>query len=537
MPRSSQTVEVSLVGRLVQINFALWHFIVWLALTRLGLIRPRISPALRFSATLDGLGTTFVKLGQGLAAHRELLSDDYVNALEKLQDQVTPFSSELAIAELEVSLGKTVEEVFSFFDSKPLAAGSVAQVHRAIFRDGREVIVKIRRPGLVRQIRSDVRILRWVIRFVIIVIPSLKKFSPLELIDELARNLSQELQFRHESANIIRFCQIFQNSQSIYIPRVFEQYTTDWVLVQEFSHGHRIDDPVLVDDGPRLANVMVDAFVYQFFVAGSFHGDPHPGNLFVMTDGKICLHDFGLIGFLDRSTRISLASFMQAFAQQDADWLLDASLDLGLLAGSMQRQKFKAELDRLTQEYARKPLKDWSFGEALLSIARMGSGGNLRLPHHLLVLMRTIFLLESLIRHLDPHFNLLEGLFEKAGKSIKSTVQPDEAELMARIKYESLVSMSEFPRVLAKVIHRARSDGLTFTFHHEGLHELTSELRRASSRVGLSLLALGLYIAASLLMQHSAGPRLLGVPLLALVGYVLAFFITLRLLFSFTNLP
>ncbi len=521
-----------ILRRLFQINFALWGYLAWWGSAQARLIRPGIAPPQRFATTLEKLGTTFVKLGQGLSLHSELLPDEYITALQKLQDHVGPFSAELAKAEIEKSLGRPLAEIFSEFDPQPLAAGSIAQVHRAALKDGRTVIVKVRRPGIKRQIDEDLRILRWFAKSVLLILPRFRRLAPLELLDELSRNLHKEITFRQEAANIARFVEVFRNSATVYIPAALQDWSSDWVLVQEMSMGRRIDDPDFLEDGPRLAHNLVDAYVHQFFIAGVFHGDPHPGNLFVLSDGRICFHDFGLIGFLDQATRTNLIAFMQAFVQQDGDWLLDACLDLGILDGKLDRTTFRSGLEELIQDYSSVPLRDWSFGAAFMRIARMGKGQNIRIPRHLLVLMRAVFLMESTIRKLDPEFNLLEGLFIKSGNTLKVVAQPNFVDLVARIQYESLVSLKGLPHVLSRWMRRIRSDDGALSFHHSGLDEIQHEVKRASSRISLALITLGLYVAASLLMQHSIGPRLAGMPILAAIGYGLALWLTFRVVRS-----
>jgi ubiquinone biosynthesis protein len=281
---------------------------------------------------LESLGTTFVKLGQGLSLHREFLPDDYVQELQRLQDHVEPFDAALARAEVERSFGP-IAQVFASFEEQPFAAGSIAQVHHAAMRDGRQVVVKIRRPGIRRTIEEDTRILRWFIRSVLWLLPSARRVRPYDLVDELARNLAREIDFRQEAMNNRRFGEIFRGSPDITVPGVIDDLYTEWVMVQEMVHGRRIDDPALADQGPRLARALVEAYLWMFFHEGVFHADPHPGNLIVCDGGRICLHDFGLVGFLDRGTRLNLVAFMLAFSQQDADWVLDAFLDLGVLAG------------------------------------------------------------------------------------------------------------------------------------------------------------------------------------------------------------
>ena len=377
---------MSTLIRFVQIGIAVYGYLLWWALVRLGLWRSRLTPAEEFSRTLQRLGTPFVKLGQGLSMHRELLPDDYVAALTSLQDHVVPFQGELAVQEVETALGGKLGELFSEFSVTPMAAASVAQVHIARLHDGRQVIVKVRRPGIKHQIEQDLFILGLLVRVLLLVAPSVRRFDPLGLVHEVLGNLRKEIDFRQEARNVRRFCEIFSVSQTIYVPAVIDGPVAESVLVQVMSHGMRVDDPRLGEQGPVLARNFVDAYLHQFFVVGVFHGDPHPGNLFVMEDGRLCFHDFGLIGFLDRETRQNLAALMQAFVHQDADWLLDSYLDLGVLAGDIDREEFRRGLEELIQDYARLPLKEWSFAEALLRISRMGRGQNIRVPANLLIL-------------------------------------------------------------------------------------------------------------------------------------------------------
>lgn len=521
---------MDVVARLIRINTALWGYLLWWGGVRGGLLRPKSHPAQRLTTVLERLGTTFVKLGQGLSLHRELLPDDYVAALARLHDRVEPFAVEQARAEVERTFECSLDTLFSEFEAVPLAAGSVAQVHRARLRDGQAVIVKVRRPGIRRQVAEDIRILRWFVTSVQWLVPGLRRLKPLEMIDELARNLHQELDFRREADHIACFAEMFRESATIFVPGVIGRLYGERVIVQEMSPGTHIDDASLHGRGSALAQQLVDAYVHQFFVAGVFHGDPHPGNLFVLADGRICLHDFGLVGYLDRSTRLNLIAFMLAFVHRDGSWLLDAYLDLGMVAGPLDRPAFHAGMEEMIREYARKPLKDWSFGEVFLHVARLGQGRNVRLPHQLQVLLRAIFLMESTVRRLDPDFNLMEGLFAKAGALVEAEADAGEAAgALARLRYEGLVSLRQLPADMGRLLHHLRAEGVHLSIDHRGLDALRGELDRGSGRIALALVSLGLYVAASLLMQHGQGPLWGEMPVLAILGYVAAVGLTWRL--------
>lgn len=496
-----QRDAMNLWNRLFRINLALWGYLVWWSLVRLRLRRPRVSPPERLAQVLEGLGTTFVKLGQGLSLHRELLPDAYVQQLQRLQYQVQTFDPALARQEVERSFGP-LEQVFAGYESEPFAAGSIAQVHRALMLDGREVVVKVRRPGIRRMVEQDVRILRWFLRSMLWIVPGLKRVRPYELVDELARNLQREIDLRQEAVNNERFSEMFRDDPDVMVPAVIDGLYTEWAMVQEMMHGQRIDSPALAADGPRLAHVLVEAYLRQFFREGVFHGDPHPGNLFVSPQGRLCLHDFGLVGFLDRATRLNLVAFMLAFAQQDAEWLLEAFLDLGMLAGAIDRDELRHGLEGIIQDYARKPLRDWSFGEAFLRVTRIGSGQNIRVPHHLLVLMRAIFLMESTVRRLDPAFNLLEGLFARAGAVLRETEAAAPKPPVDRLKFEALLLARQAPQALARLAHELR--GLAWPGGLRGLlPPAPPRDLQVSRRLACAICAAGLFLASAWLRVGS----------------------------------
>jgi ubiquinone biosynthesis protein len=483
--------------------------------------------------TLDRLGTSFIKLGQALSLRQELLPPDYTAELQDLQDNVSTFSSDLAIKEIEQSFGAPINKLFSQFEHRPIAAASIAQVHSAVLFDGREVIVKVRRPDIKKQILWDIQILRMVIPLITLFLPRLRKYHPTKIVSELETNLLKELDFRLESRNIRRFAFAFKDSETVYVPSIIDELCAERVLTQIRSYGLRVDDPAIGGRGVKLSQIITDAYVQQFFVMGLFHGDPHPGNLFITDDDRVCFHDFGLVGYLDHDTRRNLAAFMQAFIDHDAEWITDACLDLGILAGEIDRSNFLHSLEELVEEYAHLPLKDYSLAEVFMRISRMGRDTNISIPHNLLVFFRALSLLESAIRSLDKEFNLEEGLMQHVETLLKtgSAKELTEAKI-ARLKYEIALAVQDIPLALGTTLRRMRNEGPDWPFPRKDISELKRNINKGTNRLVLSLVTLGLYVASSLLMQHSIGPRLWNVPVLAVIGYALALWFTLRLVLA-----
>jgi ubiquinone biosynthesis protein len=304
-------------------------------------------------------------------------------------------------------------------------------------------------------------------------------------------------------------------------------------MVQAFSHGVRIDDPRMRSQGPRLARALIDLYLHQFFVMGLFHGDPHPGNVFVLDDGRICLHDFGVVGQLSLPMRQRLAGFILALANQDEQWLLDCARDLGVLGRSVDQSLARESIGAILAEYAGKPLSEWSLGDVLVRIMRIGSGAGLALPTNLAILARTAALIEQVLRKLDRNLTVVDALAHASPELLKRlfVFRPDQGSVL-RLKSEAAATVQQLPAMLAQWLHRAQHDGagLPISLRIDTLHTAGRRAGRSIDRLALALVALGLYIAGSLLMQHSLGPRIFGeLPLLAAIGYALALWFTVRI--------
>ena len=521
------------IFRLFKISYIIMGYIAWYTLVHFHYVRSSINPAAKLCNTLERLGTSFIKLGQALSLRQELLPPDYIAALQNLQDNVSTFSSDFAIKEIEQSFGAPINKLFSQFEHQPIAAASIAQVHCAVLFDGLEVIVKVRRPDIKKQIIWDIQILRMVIPLITLFLPRFRKYHPAKIVSELETNLLKELDFRLESRNIRRFAFAFKDSENVYVPPVIDELCAERVLTQIRSYGLRVDDPAIGGRGVKLAQIITDAYVQQFFVMGLFHGDPHPGNLFVTDDDRICFHDFGLVGYLDHDTRRNLAAFMQAFIDHDAEWMTDACLDLGILGGEIDRRNFLRSLEELVEEYAHLPLKDYSLAEVIMRIARMGRDSDISIPNNLLIFSRTLSLLESVIRDLDKEFNLEERLLQHAETLLKTgSIKGLSEAKIARLKYEIALAVQDLPLALGSTLRRMRNEGPDWPIPRKEIADLKRNINRGTNRLVLSLVTLGLYIASSLLMQHSIGPRVGNVPVLAVIGYALALWFTLRLVFA-----
>ncbi len=491
----------------------------------------RLPPLLR--TKVERLGTTFIKLAQGLSLRWDLLPKPYREALAQLQSRVAPFPGDQAVAAIESAFGQPVEKLFAKFDRTPMAAASVAQIHRAVLPDGRDVVVKVRRPGIVDQVRRDLRLLRRVISATAWIFPALRRQQPMALIDELGEQLLGEMDLRHEAQNVRRLAAALREQGALYVPGVIDPFASAGVMVQEFAPGRPLAEQFGTPAGETRATALLDAYLHQIFVVGAFHADPHLGNLFARKDGRLCLHDFGLIGTLDALSRQALGRMLEALIYRDADSALASAIDLGFVAGAFDRRALQRGIDTILSELQGQPLAEWSIAETLWRIAQLGAGEHFRIPRHLLVLLRALFLLESTLRALNPRFDLVHELVARRELLQTALAAPSVGGAGERPKGQlALRSMRSVPRLLAHWLEQAQADdGLPpISIHHRGLERLESRVERAGNRIALALLALGLYLGGAVLMLHSAGPRLFDVPVAAVVAFGFAFTLSWKLL-------
>lgn len=518
--------------RSVQIALALAGFAwAWLRLHR----KAAHTLPMRLRSTLERLGTTFIKLGQGLSLRRDVLPPGYLEELERLQSRVPPFDPDLAVAAIEAAFGKPIGILFVAFERTPFAAASVAQLHRARLPDGSEVAVKVRRPGIVAQVKADLRLLRRLVWAMQLLLPRLRRQRPLELIDALGVQLLAEIDLEHEARNVRRLWPAIAADPRLTMPKIIEPYASAEVLVQEFSHGSPISAAFGSARGAVVAGQLLDAYLHQLFDVGVFHGDPHPGNLFLMPDGRLCFHDFGSIGYLDPAARRALAQMVESVSYADAEGALGAALALGFLHAAIDRREYIRSISEILDELSSLPLSRWSLAETIWRIARLGGAGNFWLPRHLLVLVRTLFLAENTIRALDPEFDLLAALGQRREAVAAAFAHASRAGSKRPPGVRLARTVDALPGIAADLLRQAQNeDGrLGLSVHHRGLEELEMHLGRTGNRLSLALVTLGLYIAGSLLMLHSAGPRVWGdVPVFALAAYAIALLLSLRLVWA-----
>ena len=395
----SMVFDLEPSGRLVKLANALQF---WRDLSR-----PR---AERLRLALENLGPIFVKFGQVLSTRRDLLPADIADELARLQDRVPPFSSELALKEIEKAYGKPVAEVFTEFDPVPVASASIAQVHFARLPDGRDVAVKILRPNMRGVIEHDLALMDAAALLLEKVWADGKRLKPREVVAEFAKYLRDELDLMREAANCSQLRRNFEGSELLIVPEVYWDWCTSTVMVMERMHGTPISriDALRAQgiDLEKLSMAGVEIFFTQVFRDGFFHADMHPGNIFVHADGRYIALDFGIVGTLTDSDKNYLAQNFLAFFRRDYKRVAEAHIESGWAPADTRVDEFEAAIRAVCEPIFDRPLKDISFGKVLLRLFQTSRRFHVEIQPQLVMLQKTLLNIEGLGRQLDPDLDL-----------------------------------------------------------------------------------------------------------------------------------
>lgn len=368
--------------------------------------------------TFEELGLTFLKFGQVLAMRRDLLPDAYIDELEQLQDQLPALGIDAVRAKVELELGAPLTELFSSFCETPLGSATIAQVHEATLQDGRHVAVKVQRPDLEAMITTDVAALTYLVALGEGLFPRLRALDLPVLVSEFANSLNRETDFSHEARSIVLFRAALSDIPDLWIPAVVEECSNGNVLTMEFSAGERVD--LYARSHPeamsRLINTLVRLMLQTIFEEGLFHADPHPGNVFVLPDGRLSLLDFGMTGELDEPMRDSLTLLLEAVVKGDARAATEAYLEMTAGSEKVNNAALLLDIKAVLYEIHRSDLADVSIGNAFDSLLRAGSRHGVHNPGEFFLLTRAFVILESMICQLDPDHNYMGSFREQISR-------------------------------------------------------------------------------------------------------------------------
>ncbi|HHW21201.1 ABC1 kinase family protein [Thermodesulfovibrio thiophilus] len=500
---------------------------------------PTVAERLRIA--FEELGPTFIKLGQLLSSRPDLVSMSYAKEFKKLQDRVPTFPIEQVYQTIEEELGMPVAKIFQDFNPEPIGSASIAQVHNAILMNGTKVIVKVRRPGIEEQIMLDLNILQSLAKLIEKYVPESKLFDPVGIVDEFAKSITKELDFRREARNALIFRENFKDYKKVYIPYVFKEFTTKKILVMEKVEGVRIDDINSIKekglDIEGILNIVIDMYFKQIFDHGFFHGDPHPGNILVTDDARVALVDFGITGKIDEEFKESYANIAIAIINQNIDKLITEYLKLGIIPDDIDREKLEKELkddieDILYPIYAYR-IEEIQISELIESIMKVALKHRLRFLPELLLIDKVLIMLEGLTKELCPDKSIIELIKPYAREIISKRIHPDfYLNKTFKIIRELRDAVENIPFQIKKLLKKAVKDEITVRMYHVNLPEFIKDIDRASNKISFSLIVSAMILSSSIMHASQVKPLIYGVSLFGLIIGVVAFFLGLWLLIS-----
>ncbi|MDI4632833.1 ubiquinone biosynthesis protein UbiB [Pelomonas sp. V22] len=486
----------------------------------------RLPPPVQVRLAMEELGPTFVKLGQILAGRADLFGPDWIAEFEKLHSHVPAVPLDQLAEQLREDLGGEPGTVFAQFDPEPLAAASIAQVHRARLQDGTEVVVKIRRPGIVERIEADLRLLERLAGIAERQLPVLKPYRPQRLVREFGRSLRRELDLAAECRHAERIATNLATLPDIVVPKVHWQHTGLRLNVQDFVAGipgGQLDQltPEAGFDRQLLARRGAHAVLKMIVEDGFFHADPHPGNVFYLAGNRIAFIDFGMVGRLSSQRREDLLQLLLGLVERRPLAVADVLLDWTGDEGGLHLDGLEAEIESFVDQYHGVPLARLNLGQMLADVTAILREHHLALPADLALLIKAFISLEGMGRGLDPGFHMAAEAMPLLRKIVRARYQPKA--LAARgwqTLRRTLSTLEQLPHDLSRLLRNARRGRVHVGLELQHLKRVGDQIDRAANRLALALVLAALIIGSSIVMTVSGGPTLLGLPLFGLLGFV-----------------
>ena len=497
-----------------------------------------MAPPERVRCALQDLGPTFVKLGQVMATRVDLLTPEWTTELGKLQNAVPALPFAQVRPQLVEDLGADPEAVFERLEETPLAAASLAQTHRAWLADGSAVVLKVRRPGIRDTVEADLRLMARLAEIVEERAPDLRRYHPAEVVQQFSASLRRELDFAAEGRNAERIAANFAGHDEVVVPRVYWEWTSERLNVQECLQGIAGTDLAAVDaaglDRAQLAATGADIVLKMVLEDGFFHADPHPGNIFYLPDGRIGVIDFGMVGRVSEQRRFQIVQLLHGLVERESAPVADVLMEWGEGGGEVDEARLQADVGAFVDQYRGVPLKDLHMGLMLTDVTTILRDNGLSLPPDLALMIKAFLTLEGMGRQLDPDFDMAGAARPFLQRVVLQRYSPRT--LLKRGRRTALDAMElvgDLPRELRRLLRTARRGRLHLQVEVTSLKAFGEQVDRAANRLTMGVITAALVVGSSIVM-NSAGGGVSSRWLLALgvLGFVGAGLIGLWILLS-----
>jgi len=491
----------------------------------------------RLVKAFEELGPTFIKLGQLISTRPDLLPPDYLKAFAKLQDDVPRLSFEQVERVIGTEVCKLPDDISAEFDREPVAAASLAQVHRARLKTGEQVAVKVQRPGVDGVVEGDLAILASVARFIERHQPELAVYDPVGLVAELARSLRLELDFVHEGQNAEICRRSFAEDSTVVVPRVYWDHTTHRLLVLEFLSGLKATDPEALAragiDRGELARTGTGAYMKMVFEYGFFQPDPHPGNVIVMPDGRVGIVDFGMFSRIDDEVRDMLVDMLIAAYRRDGARLTRLVLRAGAKAAPVDESALRVDIQDLLDRYYGASLREMSLGRVMRELLAVSRRHRITVPAGLSMLMRGIATVEGLGLLIDPDFNFIEEMKPSLLRLARRRAGPlGWLKDLRRHESDFESFARDLPSDLRQISEWLKKGEVKLQIDHEELRQIVRNLSRSNNQLAAAIVLAAIIIGASLLVVAAPTALKSLVPAIGVAAFVAAAAIGVYLLLA-----
>ena len=484
----------------------------------------RLRPPARVRRVLEDLGPTFVKLGQVLATRVDLFGPEWLEEFAQLQDHAPAVEWELIEAQLTEDLGVPPDQVFAEVDHEPLAAASLAQVHRARLRDGTEVVLKVRRPDIRPKVEADLRLLQRLAEVIESEAPDFAHYRPKMLVHQFGQALRRELDFAGEARNAERISSDLGEDAVIVVPQIYWDYTSERLNVQSYVEGISGRDMDELDrsglDRRLIARRGARAMLDMMLEHGFFHADPHPGNVKYLSDNRIAMLDFGMVGRLSEQRRREVAELLQGLVSQDVEsvtstlvgWTDDIGLDV---------DRLQDDVAEFIDHYHGVSLQQLDIRAMISELTGILRTHSLVLPGDLVLMLKAMLTLEGLGRALDPEFDMASEAEPVLRQVLWKYYSPENlARRLQKSVFGSIRALTNLPEDLSRLLRSARRGRLELHIDVKSLQEVSSRLDRAASRLTLGIVTSALIIGSAIVLNVDREPAVFGLPALGLAGFV-----------------
>lgn len=472
----------------------------------------------RLRAAFEALGPTFVKFGQILATRTDLLEQRWTDELERLHSQATTLPWEKLSAQITADLRGDPQQIFARFDQTPIAAASMAQIYRARLHSGEEVVVKVLRPGLAKTIQADLRLLAYLAETVEQQSPALARYRPHQMVQTLATALNHELDLTHEGNNCDRVAELFIRQPEVVIPKIYWQYSSKRLLVQEFLPGISPENPEQLAaagfDGPLLAQRGAQAFMKMVLEHRLYHADPHPGNVMALRDNHVGFIDFGMVGQLSERRRNQLLLLLQAIAERQSDGIVNT-----LIAWSDSQELDLMDLEQAAQNFLDKQASTTlTLGKALTDLLVMAREHQLPLPPDLVLLFKALITADGVLHRLDPGFDIIATLKPMLQQVMLQRYTPEALRRRALLLGgEALDAGEELPQAIRLLMRRLKQGRIDAEINVKNIDQLSRALERGAVTLAIAIVTAAFALGLAPYLMRSTS-QLWGIPLFPALG-------------------